>query len=582
MGDRLPRKLVAILYADVAGYSRLTGADEDATHRRLSEYLDLIAVSIESHEGRVMYYAGDAVLAVFDAVVVTLSCATDVQRNLKQRNQDLPDDRKLQFRIGVNLGDVIEDRGDIFGDGVNVAARLESLADPGGICISDSVRTSVGNKLPLAYEYIGKQEVKTIAEPVRAYRVLSEAIDTQNDSSGSGSLELPDKPSIAVLPFDNMSGDPEQEYFSDGITEDIITQLSQFRSLFVIARNSSFAYKGRAVNVPEIGNDLGVKYVVEGSVRRSANQVRITAQLIDAVSGNHIWAQRYDRNMEDIFAVQDDVTQKIVAALIGRVEAADLERAKRKSTANMVAYDFLLHGKDHHHRFTREDNAEALESLQKAIDLDPEYAQAYAWRSCTIGQAWVRGYAKDAKAAEQQCLEDAQKALELDDNDSECHRILSAIHLLKRQYHLAEYHAERALALNPNDPLIVSQNGEILAFMGNPEEGIQWIEKAMRLNPCRPDLFGNNLGAALHTARRYAEAVKALSRISSLRYPHHAYLTACYVEMGSVEDVRFHAAEVLRLKPDFSVTSYIATTPYKNQQDREHLGNGLRKAGLPE
>jgi adenylate cyclase len=581
VGERLPRKLAAILYADVAGYSRLTGADEDATHRTLSEYLDLISGSIESHDGRVMHYAGDAVLAMFEAVVDTLSCATDVQHDLKARNEDLPEDRKLQFRIGVNLGDVIEDRGDIYGDGVNVAARLESLADPGGICISDSVRTAVGNKLPLAYEYIGKQQVKNIAEPVRAYRVLSDAIDTQNNSSGSKSLELPDRPSIAVLPFDNMSGDPEQEYFSNGITEDIITQLSQFRSLFVIARNSSFAYKGRAVNVPEIGNDLGVKYVVEGSVRRAGNQVRITAQLIDAVTGNHVWAQRYDRNMEDIFAVQDDVTQKIVAALIGRVEAADLERAKRKSTANMVAYDFLLSGKDHHHRFTREDNAEALKFLDKAIELDPGYAQAFAWRSCTIGQAWVRGYAEDWRAAMRQCIEDARKALELDDNDSECHRILSAIHLLKRQYQQAEYHEERALALNPNDPLIVSQMGEILAFTGNPVEGIQWIEKAMRLDPGRPDLFGNNLGVALHTARRYADAAKALSRISSLRFPHHAYMAACSAELGSVEEARIHASEVLRLKPDFSLEAYIATTPYKNQEDREHLGEGLQKAGLP-
>ena len=304
MGDseRLPRKLAAILYADVAEYSRLTGEDEDATHRRLSEYLDLISSTVDEHHGRVMHYAGDAVLAMFEAVIDALSGAVAIQNELQLRNQELPDDRKVQFRIGVNLGDVIEDREDIYGDGVNVAARLESLADPGGVCISESVRTTVGKRIDLNFEFMGEQEVKNIAEPVRAYRLVPHEADTNHATrSSSRKPELPDKPSIAVLPFTNMSGDPEQEYFSDGITEDIITELSRFPALFVIARHSSFVFKGQTIDLKEVGGRLGVRYLVEGSVRKAGDRVRITAQLIDATTGDHIWAERYDRGIEDIF-----------------------------------------------------------------------------------------------------------------------------------------------------------------------------------------------------------------------------------------------------------------------------------------
>ena len=293
MEERLPRKLAAILYADVAGYSRLTGEDEDATHRALSEYLDLISSTIQSHRGQAMHYAGDVVLARFDAVVDALSAAITIQNELTTRNEDLPDERKVRFRIGVNSGDVIEDRGDIYGDGVNVAARLENLTEPGGICISDAVRSAVGKKLNLDYEDMGEQAVKNIADPVRAHRVvMEEKVERTITSPGAPGLELPDKPSIAVLPFDNLSGDQEQEYFSDGIAEDIITKLSRYRWLFVIARNSSFNYKGRAVGVKLVAQALGVRYVLEGSVRKAGNRVRVSAQLIDAVAGHHIWAER--------------------------------------------------------------------------------------------------------------------------------------------------------------------------------------------------------------------------------------------------------------------------------------------------
>ncbi|MEE8252157.1 MAG: adenylate/guanylate cyclase domain-containing protein, partial [Gemmatimonadales bacterium] len=344
MEERLPRKLAAILYADVAGYSRLTGDDEDATHLRLRDYLDLFAKTIENHHGQVMHYAGDAVLAKFDAVVDALSSATAIQNTLKDRNKDLPDERKVQFRVGVNLGDVIEDRGDIYGDGVNVAARLESLADAGGICISESVRTAIGKKLPYGYEFMGEQQVKNIEEPVRAYGVLLDSSKAQVPPPAKPTLELPDKPSIAVLPFTNMSSDPEQEFMADGITEDIITALSKFRWFFVTAPNSTFTYKGQAIDIKRVGEEMGVRYVLEGSLRQGAGRVRVSAQLIEAASGNHIWAERYDRQIEDIFDLQDEITMTIVAAVEPELAAQERDRAVNKPTRDLKARDLFQRG----------------------------------------------------------------------------------------------------------------------------------------------------------------------------------------------------------------------------------------------
>ena len=331
--DPLPRRLAAILYADVAGYSKLTGRDEDATHRRLSDCLDLISATVNKHSGKVVHYAGDAVLACFNAASDALSCAVEAQQALQRCNQDRPDDQCVMFRMGVNLGDVIEDRGDIYGNGVNVAARLESLAEPGGICVSESIRGAVGTKLSLRYESLGPQEVKNIQEPVVAHKVIVDNSTSSASPDSTHTMLSPNasRPSIAVLPFTNMSGDTEQEYFVDGLTEDIITALSRFHSFSVIARNSTFTYKGQAVKIQQVGKELGARYVVEGSVRRAGNRVRITVQLIDANNGNHLWAKNYDRDLDDIFAVQDEVTQSIVTALPERIEAADLEQGRRKN-----------------------------------------------------------------------------------------------------------------------------------------------------------------------------------------------------------------------------------------------------------
>jgi adenylate cyclase len=435
--------------------------------------------------------------------------------------------------------------------------------------------------LELGYENLGERQVKNIAEPVRVYRVGIERKIPAVDPDAAA-VKPPDKPSIAVLAFANMSGDPEQEYFSDGLTEDIITELSKFRELFVIARNSTFAYKGKDVNIQEIGKDLGVRYVVEGSVRKAGNRVRINAQLIDAATGNHVWAQRYDRDLEDIFAVQDEITQTVVASLAGRLEAADLERTKRKPIESMAAYDYLLRGKDHHHRFTKEDNAQGLRALHKAVELDPRCAPAYAWLACTYGQAWARGYLEDSEMALERCVEAAQKSYALDETDAECHRILCAIHLLRRQYDQAEFHQDRAIALNPNAPLIVSQRGYLLTILGRADEGVEWVQKAMRLDPIHPDLFGSNLGIALFTARRYPEAVHALTRITAPQLSHHAYLAACYAEMDAAQELQGRRAKIIELEPDFSARGHAEGQAFKQAADEKHLRDALIKAGLPE
>jgi adenylate cyclase len=576
--ERLPRKLTAILYADVAGYSRLTGEDEEGTHKWLSTYLDAISEAVRGHSGRVVHYAGDAVLADFPTVTDALECATAVQYELADRNRDLPEERRVCFRIGVNLGEVIVDRNDIYGDGVNVAARLEALADPGGICVSESVRTAVGNKLPVEYEFLGEQHVKNIARPIAAYKIRDQK---HSAVSGSGPVSVSSKPSIVVLPLVNMSGDPEQEFFVDGLTEDIITELSRFRELFVISRNSAFVYKGKPVKVRNVARDLGVQYVLEGSVRKAGNQVRVTVQLIDAENDRHVWGERYQRQLEDIFALQDEVATKIVSTLPARIEAAAHVRVSRKPPENMAAYEYVLAGKIFHHNSTREDNEKALHMLEKALEIDPAYGHAHAWRACVLGQAWVYGWGDESDRIWMELLRELKIAIDLDDNDSDVHRILAAVNIVGGDHDRALYHQERGLSLNPNYDLIVVQQGELLTWLGRPQEGIEWIRKAMQLNPHFPQRFWNHLGRAHFVARQYQEAIDAFKRITTPDYIHHAFLAACYAYLG--DDVRAadHAREVLTREPKFTVRSYLETTHYKNDGDLEHHRKGLLKSGLP-
>jgi adenylate cyclase len=580
------RRLAAVLAADVVGYSRLMEVDETGTLARLKTHrIELIDPTIAKNRGRIIKTTGDGMLVEFHSVAEAVLCAAEIQRRMARRNTDVSPARWMQLRIGINLGDVIVEENDIFGDGVNVAARLEMLAEPGGICVSGAVRDQVGQRLEhVEFEDLGDQNVKNIARPIRVFRVRVERDSTSgpDEANIAGVASATSKkPSIAVLPLVNMSGDPDQEFFADGLTEDIITELSRFHDLLVISRNSSFVYKGRSVKVQDVAREFSVDYVLEGSVRKAGGRIRVTVQLIDAVTDRHIWAERYDRELEDIFAIQDEITRAIVATLPGRVEAATHDRAKRKPTDNMVAYECVLAAKVLHHRSTLVDNQEAQRLLDRALSLDPNYAHAHAWKACVLGQTWVYGWCQNRDTALDQVASELEITLALDDNDSDVHRILAALNLNRDNHDKAAYHQERALALNPNYDLVVVQQGELLTWLGRPEEGIDWIKKAMRLNPYHPERFWSHLGRACYCAERYAEAAEAFSRITRLDHTHHALLAATLTQMGDVVAATAHAAEVLKREPNFSVAAYLATQHYKRKADRERIEAGLIKAGLP-
>jgi adenylate cyclase len=580
------RRLAAIIAVDMVGFSRLMETDETGTLARLKTHrIELIDPLVARNRGRIIKTTGDGMLIEFQSVADAVLCAAEIQRRMARRNADVSPARWIQFRIGINLGDVIVDENDIFGDGVNVAARLETLAEPGGICVSGAVRDQVGDRLEeIFYEDIGEQCMKNIARPIRVFRVrLEEHTATAPSGAQDAAIAaaISKKPSIAVLPLVNMSGDPQQEFFADGLTEDIITELSRFHDLLVISRNSTFVYKGKAVKVQEVAREFGVEYVLEGSVRKAGDRIRVTVQLIDAETDRHLWAERYDRDLEDIFAIQDEMTRAIVATLPGRVEAATHERAKRKPTDNMVAYECVLAAKVLHHRSTRTDNAEAQRLLDRALELDPDYAHAHAWKACVLGQTWVYGWCVDSEATFQTIAAELETTLALDDSDSDVHRILAALNLNRDDHDKAAYHQERALALNPNYDLVVVQQGELLTWLGRPEEGIDWIKKAMRLNPYHPERFWNHLGRACYCAEKYAEAAEAFSRITRPDHAHHAFLAATLAQMGNPVAAAAHASEVLKREPQFSVAAHLATQHYKHEADRRRHEAGLLKAGLP-
>ena len=572
------RRLAAILAADVVGYSRLVEQDEAGTLAALKERrAGVLAPLVAEHHGRIVKVMGDGVLVEFASAVNAVACAVDLQKRMAAPDDGLADDRHIVLRIGINLGDVIVEGGDLYGEGVIIAVRLQAMAEPGGVCVSGSVHDQVGNKLPLAFEDLGPCEVKNIAKPVRAFRVR---VDHPEDAvSSADRQQTQSKPSIAVLPFTNMSGDPEQQYFSDGITEDIITELTRYRQLFVIARNSSFAFRDKPVDVTEVGRKLGVQYVVEGSVRKAAGRVRITAQLVDSATGNHLWAERYDRDVEDIFAVQDDVTQSIVAALFGQVEDAGAQRAKRKRPESLAAYDYLLRGQELQQRLTKEDLPAARRMLEKAIEIDPDFAVAYAYLALVDQGEWDF---EGSAALLDRALKNAQKAVALDEDDALCHVILGYISLCAKQLDKAEFHQRRAITLNPNYAHNIAHMGLLSTYLGNASDGIRWLNKALRLNPYPPSWYRGLLGMAQYAAHDYAEAVASLNPMTG-SYPwDRMYSAASYAQLNRIEEARAQLAEWRRLRPLGSLLEYATNEPFKNPADLEHLLDGLRKAGLPE
>ncbi len=629
--QEVKRKLAAILSADVKGYSRLMGEDEVGTIGTLNAYKEVMANLIQQHHGRVVDAPGDNLLAEFASVVDAVECAAKVQKELKTRNVELPENRRMEFRIGVNLGDVIEDGEQILGDGVNIAARLESLSDAGGICISGTAYDQVKNKLTLGYAYHGKQTVKNISEPVRVYRVLMEPkglspmsrwIRTglnylkrvhpvfkilvalvaaanvlwqfypllrpsrppvEGVSKEKMALSLPDKPSIAILPFVNMSGDPKQEFFSDGITEDIITALSKVPMLFVIARNSTFTYKGKPVEVKQISEELGVHYVMEGSVQMSANRVRITAQLIDALTGHHIWAERYDRDLKDIFALQDEVTRNILMAMQVKITEGEQALHRDKGLRNLNCYLKYLEGKNYSDRFDIEGNNLARRMGEEALVMCPESSSAYELLATTHMMDYWLGSGKSPQESLEKAIELAQKAIALDNTYAQPHGLLSFLYSIKREHEKALAEGERAVALDPNGADVHAWYALSLTFAGRPEEAIPLFQKAIRLNPFGPTWYFFNLGTALGNTGRFEEAVSAYKKAIQ-RSPDnllaHVLLATTYSMMGREKEARAEAAEVLRINPKFSLDYFVKTLPFKDQRALNKLIDALRKAGL--
>ena len=627
------RKLTAILSADAKGYSRLMGEDEEATVRTITAYRTAMAKLIQQYRGRVVDSPGDNVLAEFGSVVDAVNCAVEVQRELAERNSELPPERKMEFRIGINLGDVIEEGERIYGDGVNIAARVEGLAEGGGICISGTVYDAIEAKLGLEYEYLGEQEVKNIDRPVRVYRVLSfpgaaahrvvkakkavgrkwrnvflaiaaflvvgAAIVKWNFSLRStppvevASLEkmafpLPEKPSLAVLPFDNLSGDSSQDYFSDGITESIITALSNVSNLFVIARNSTFTYKGKPVKVQQVAEELGVRYVLEGSVQKSGDRVRITAQLIDALTGHHLWAEQYERNFGDIFALQDDITEQVTLALQVKLTQGEQARIRRAHMDNPEAYEYFLRGRETYMSFTKENNDQARKLWEKAAELDPNNSwlwQQIGWtyyRDARFG--WTDTPAQSLALAE----ELAQKTLAVDDSNAEAYCLLSVVYMSRRQHDKAVEYGERALALAPNFTDITATIAIPLMYSGRAEEAIELVRNAMRLSPYYPAWYLAVVGFAYRFTGQYEEAIALLETWRDRANPRSAlpylFLAITYEEAGRGEEAQLAVAEILKRNPKASITGYLKakTFPYKDQADIDKVVDSLRKAGLPE
>ena len=619
------RKLTAILSADAVDYSRLMGEDEEGTVRTLKAYREVLSTLIHQHNGQVLDSPGDNLLAEFASVVDAVQCAVAVQKEIKSRNDELPENRRMQFRIGINLGDVIQEEGRIYGDGVNIAARLEGLAEPGGICISKTAFDHIESKLPYGYDFIGEQTVKNIAKPIGAYRVQLEPRVTvsgkpeklarskrmpifagavvvlvlavavgiwqfylRRPTVEPASVEkmahpLPEKPSIAVLPFDNLSGDPEQEYFSDGLSEEIITALSKITELFVIARNSSFSYKGKPVKIKQVAEELGVRYVLEGSVRKDEERVRITAQLIDALNGHHLWAERYERHLKDIFALQDEITMKVINALQVQLTEGEHARLWAKGTDNLEAYLKSLRARELYLTQTKENNELARRFAEEAIALDPEYAPPYHVLSVTHFDDILFGTTKSPQQSMKQAVVSVQKAIALDDSYALAHGFLGILYVYLSKYEEGIMEAQKGVALDPNGAHGYLYLSIIYRYAGRYEEAVDAIEKAIRLNPFPPNTYFRQACGAYNMVGRYEEAIEAGKKAVTLS-PNdlfaHMFLAAAYSLAGRQEAARIEAKEVLRLNPKFSLAYARKISPFKNQTT--FVSDALRKAGLPE
>ncbi|MBW1713210.1 MAG: tetratricopeptide repeat protein [Deltaproteobacteria bacterium] len=630
--EHLERRLAAIFSADVKGYSRLMGDDEAATVQTIKEYRQVLGDLIQKHRGRVVDSPGDNLLAEFGSVVEAVECAVEVQKEIKKRNAGLPQKRKMEFRIGVNLGDVIVDGQQIFGDGVNIAARLEGLAESGGVCIAGNVYDQVQSKLDLNYTFLGKKRVRNIARPIRAYQIVIDreapAKDRRPEPSpepgkkhkalwttvivvavlliGTGlgwqlsrhrptppspppatvpqaaAPQMPDKPSIAVLPFVNMSGEEEQEYFSDGMTEDIITDLSKVSGLYVISRNSVFTYKGQAVRVEQVSRELGVRYVLEGSVRKAGDRVRITAQLIEGTTGRHLWAERYDRELKDIFDLQDEVTEKIVTALKVRLTQGEKERVETEETKNTKAYELVLQARNICRVYTPESNDKGRELFKKALEIDPGYALAHAGLGWCHFAEWSLGWTNDRMVL-QLAAHEARLALSLDETLSEAHILMGWVYLWRKQHDQAIAALEKAIDLNPNDAQAFANLAEVLVWAGQPQEAVKLVRKAMRLDPRNSLEYSGIMGKALLFTDQVNEAVKLLQEVIEVQptnLPVMFSLAGAFARAGRLEEARSTMKRILEAAPGYSLEMARQRLPFKDPDTLEDVLDVFRQAGL--
>jgi len=627
----MERKLTAILYADVAGYSRLTGADDEGTVETLKVHIGGLIKAIEDHGGRVVNTAGDAVLAEFASVVTAVKCAVEAQRDLAQRNKVLPEDRKLQFRIGVNLGDIVVDGAEIYGDGVNVAARLEALADPGGILVSRTVFNHVKGRVELGFEYLGEKKVKNIVEPVETYRVLVDpgmagqviglkkhhtpkkhsrlqppaiavmvlvivagslalwlrpwAPDMEPAAVERMAYPLPERPSIAVLPFDNLSGDPDQEFLADGLSEEIITTLSKVPELFVIARNSTFTYKGKPVSVKQVAEEQGVRYVLEGSVQRSGDRIRINAQLIDALEGHHLWAERYDREFKDIFDLQDDITQHILVALQVNLTDGEVARIWHRKIPSPKAYEYVLKAAWYEGRMNKEDNVRARDFARRAQEISPASPLGWYWQGWTEITDYRFGWSGSRQASLKRASELAEKTRAIDPTFADNYTLLGSINLYLGRYDNAVEYAEKAVELSPNNAQLIANLAHILSYSGKPEPAIALINKAMRLSPYYLPWYPAVIGTAYMQTGDYDKAIAAYHDAIERKFSTsfgYAKLAAVYAMKDDLEKAREYADKLIELKPHFTIESWAKALPYKDKEELNRELDALRKSGLPE
>jgi len=577
------QKLAAIMAADVVGYSALMGDDERATVVTLDEYRAVFRDHVGGQGGRVVDTAGDSVLAAFPSIIGAVRAAVAVQDELKSRNEGLSENRRMRFRIGVNLGDVIEkDDGTVYGDGVNIAARLESLAEPGGLTISGTTFDQVDGKLDLEFEYLGEKEVKNIAKPVRVYRAVTE---TAASTATKEPLALPDKPSIAVLAFDNLSGDPDQEYFADGIAEDLITALSRLRWLFVTARNSTFAYKGGSPDVRRVGEELGVRYVLEGSVRKGGNRVRVSAQLIDAATGNHIWAERYDRELADLFDLQDEITDAIVSSVGPELDAVERERARRKPPENLDAWESYQRGLWSLYQFTKDENQEARRLFDRAIKLDPSFAAAYAALAYAHVLAVNLGFSKDRTETLNQARHAAQKAVAEDEKDAFGHTVLARYYTYSGEYQAAINEIRTALYLSPNFVLAHHGLGLAMISVNKPEEAMRAANAAARLSPHDPlyGFYDAIRAIACFLMNDYEQAIewaeKSSRRRAGIGFWPYALLASALAHLGRLEEAERALEKARRHEPKFSL-EFFRRAVWWHHDHLENLFDGLQMAGL--